>query len=140
MKVALPDSGPPVAPPAALAWAIVLDLVVALGFVVGGVLAAVRGTLEPAAAAWGLVAYGLALGVADLAAARMRPVGLTWRRRLGYLALGALAWRGGPYRSESTVLVAVVVLWVGAMWVALVLGGRALSRAIAGATGEDRPE
>ncbi|MBL9089468.1 MAG: hypothetical protein JNM10_20180 [Planctomycetia bacterium] len=140
MKVALPDSGPPVATPAPLAWAIVLDLVVALGFVAVGVVAATRGTFEAAWAPWALVAYGVALVVADLAAARMRPTGLTWRRRLGYLALGALAWRGGPFRSEDPRVVALVVLWVGALWIALVLGGRALSRAIAGATGEDRPE
>ena len=75
MKVALPDSGPPVATPPALAWAIVLDLLVALGFVVGGVVAAVRGTFDVAWAPWALVAYGLLLVVADLAAARMRPTG-----------------------------------------------------------------
>ena len=140
MKVALPDSGPPVATPAPLAWAILLDLLVALGCVAGGVVAAVRGTFDVAWAPWALVAYGLALVVADLAAARMRPTGLTWRRRLGYVALGALAWRGGPFQPEAPWVTAVVVLWVGAMWVVLVLGGRALSRAIAGVTGEARPE
>jgi hypothetical protein len=140
VKVALPDSGPPVATPAPLAWAISLDLLVAVGIVVAGGWVGVRATHPTAWAPWALVAYGLALVVADLAAARMRPAGLTWRRRLGYVALGALAWRGGPFQPGVPWVVVVVVVWVGAMWVALVLGGRALSRAIAGVTGEDRPE
>lgn|GEM_PF-3248514 len=141
MKVALPDTGPPVTTPGVLAAAVLLDLLVALGFVVGGVVALARGAFPHAPwAPYALVAYGAALVVADLAVGRMKPTGLTWRRRLGYLALGALAWRGGPFQPEARWPVALVVLWVGAMWVALVVGGRALSRAIAGVTGEDRPE
>jgi hypothetical protein len=140
MKVALPASGPPVVAPGLLAWAVVVDLVVALGFVVLGVLAAVRGAFTDAPwAGPALAGYGVLLAVADVAAGRMQPRGLTWRRRLGYVAIAALAWRGGPFQQGAVVTVLVVV-WVGAMWIALVRGGHALSRAIAGTTGEDRPE
>ena len=77
--------------------------------------------------------------LADVAAGRLSPAGLTWRRRLGYLGMGAAVWRGGVLH-EHREAAALVVLYLGVVWVALVTGGRALSRAIASATGEDKPE
>lgn len=144
VRISLPASGPPVAAPPLLAWTLVLDLCVAAGLAVVGALALLRvgpGSGLGAGAAGALVAYGAALFLADLAAARLSPKGLLWRRRLGYLALVALAWRGGPFSASvlPAPFVVVVVAWVGAVWVALVVGGRALSRAIAGVTHEDAP-
>lgn len=141
VKVALPDAGPPVAPPAPLVAAVALDVLVALAAVVGGALAASRGAFPGAPwAPWALVAAGLVLLAVDVGVGRMHPTALTWRRRFGYAVLAALAWRGGPFAAAPPWATVLVVAWVGATWVALVLGGRALSRAIAGATGEDRPE
>ena len=139
MKVALAASGPPVEPPPALALAVLADLLVAVAFVVAAVVTFLRGTFEEAWPPFALAAYGVALLVADLAVARMKPRGLTWRRRLGYLAIGAIAWKGGPFRAASPWVVVLVIAWVGTIWIALVLGGRALSRAIAGSTGEEHP-
>ena len=141
MKVALPDAGPPVAPPGALVAAVAVDALVGLAAIGVGAVAAARGAFPGAPwAAFALIGFGVALLAVDVGVGRMRPTALTWRRRLGYLALAALAWRGGPFADAPVGATVLVVAWVGATWVALVLGGRALSRAIAGVTGEDRPE
>lgn len=140
MRLALPPSGPGVSAPPFLAAVLLLDLVVAAGLVVTGVASGLTGRLLPVGwASWALAAYGLLLAAADVAAARMRPGGITWRRRLGFLAMAAVVWRGGPFAEPRAVAV-LVVLYMGLVWVALVTGGRALSRAIASVTGEDRPE
>ncbi|MCC7139340.1 MAG: hypothetical protein IT460_13035 [Planctomycetes bacterium] len=140
MKVALPKAGPGVRAPAPLVSAVVVDLLVGACTVVAGALAAVRGAF-PAHPwfPWALAAFGAALVVTAVASARMHPAGLTWRRRLGYVALLALAWRRGPLDGAPAWVVVLVVVYVGATWVALVLAGRALSRAIAVRTGEDHP-
>jgi hypothetical protein len=140
VKAVLPREGPGVSAPPFLTAVLLVDLLVAAGFVGGGVVAGLAGRLAPPAwAPWALAAYGLLLLSADVAAARMRPGGLTWRRRLGFLAMAAAVWRGGPF-SEPRAVALAIVLYMGVVWIALVTGGRALSRAIAGATGEDRPE
>lgn len=144
VRISLPASGPPVAAPPLLAWTVVFDLCAAAGLAVAGLLALAGvgpGRGLGAGAAGSLVAYGAALVAADLAVARLSPKGLLWRRRLGYVALVALAWRGGPFSASALPVpfVVAVVAWVGAVWVALVVGGRALSRAIAGVTHEDAP-
>ena len=50
------------------------------------------------------------------------------------------AMTGSPRSCGQTKVAAAAVLYMGLVWVALVVGGRALSRAIASATGEDKPE
>jgi hypothetical protein len=138
-RVVLPESGPPVVVPTILGVVLLLDLLVAAALVAVGVASAVGGWwpshpwLGPAVAA-----YGVALVLADLFAARMSPSGLGWRRRLVFVAIVAVVWRNGPL--SGAVAAVVAVLYSGVVWVALVVGGRALSRAIATATGEDKPE
>jgi hypothetical protein len=119
------------------------DLLLAVGAVIVGLvgLPAVfpaEGALGRSATGPWLAGYGFLVLVADVFAARLSPRGLTWRRRLCFVAIVAVVWRGGPF---ARVAVAVpVILWSGLVWIALVVGGRALSRAIAAATGEDKPE
>ena len=143
MKVALPKSGPGVEAPPLLAVVLLVDLVVVGGIVLLGGLALARGDDAPVpmtgVEAGAVVLLGVLMGLADLAAGRLSPAGLAWRRRLGYLAMGAAVWRGGILH-ENRLLAAAVTLYMGVVWVALVTGGRALSRAIASATGEDKPE
>ena len=140
MRVVLPRTGPGVDAPPFLKAVLLFDLLVAAALVVAGTVAGLTGRLSPPAwAPWALVAFGVLLLVTDVAAARMRPGGLTWRRRLGFVAMAAAVWRGGLLADHKELAVAVV-LYMGVVWIALVTGGRALSRAIASATGEDRPE
>jgi hypothetical protein len=140
VKVVLPASGPPVGAPPLLQVALFADLALALACAAAGPASTWAPGLVPlpVAFAWWVSAYGVLLGLADLAAARMSPAGIAWRRRLGYVAMGAVVWRNGPL-SDPRFAVAVVA-WMGFTWVALVVGGRSLSRAIASATGEDKPE
>jgi hypothetical protein len=133
VKIALPRTGPGVRAPTFLGVVLLVDLALAAAVAVAGPLLA-----RSAAHAVALAGYGAAVVAADLAAARMSPRGLTWRRRLGYVAILAVVWRGGPL--EDRAVAVATVLWTGFVWVALVVGGRALSRAIASVTGEDRPE
>jgi hypothetical protein len=133
VKIALPKSGPGVRAPTFLAVVLLVDLVVAAAIVAVGLLVAKEPSHRLAVAG-----YGAALFVADLFAARMSPSGLAWRRRLGYVGMIAVVWRGGPLADRW--IAAATVLYLGLVWVALVVGGRALSRAIATVTGEDRPE
>lgn len=139
MKVVLPRSGPGVEAPPFLGYVVLFDLLVAAALVVAGpVLALGNAFSRWPWLGWAMCAYGVVLVLVDLAAARMSPKGLTWRRRLGYLAIVAVAWRGSPLSAPE--IAVPVVLYEGFVWVALVVGGRALSRSIATATGEDKPE
>lgn len=140
MKVALAKSGPPVAAPPLLQWALVADLAVSTAMAAAGVAKRVAPEFVPfpEGVAWGVSAFGALAVLCDLAAARMSAPGITWRRRLGQVGILAVLWRGGPL-SDPWAAVATVV-WMGFVWVALVVGGRALSRAVASATGEDKPE
>jgi len=144
MRVRLPESGPPVEAPIALGVALAADAVVALALLAGTPFVASAGWLgDPpwaTRATWGAACYAIVLVALDVLVARMKPLALTWRRRLGYVALVAIAWRGGPFASLPTLAIVAVIVWVGATWIALVVAGRELSRAIAGATGEDKPE
>lgn len=140
MKIRLALTGPPVEAPALLAWTLAIDLVVAIGLVAVGLTAKVGDglvTLEPSVA-WGLVGYGTLLVLADVAAGRMSAKGLTWRRRLGYVAMIATIWQNSALLGRGVAV--ATVLYMGLVWIALVVGGRTLSRAIASATGEDKPE
>ena len=139
-KVRLARTGPPVEAPTLLAWTVLLDLVVAVGLVATGVVAALSPSsldLAPEVA-WGIAGFGALLVAADVAAGRMSASGLTWRRRLGYAAMVAAVWKHGPIGGKA--VAAAIVAYMGLVWIALVVGGRTLSRAIASATGEDKPE
>ena len=140
MKVRLAKSGPPVDAPAFLAVTVVVDLVVALGLVAAGVVAATQPDALPIAevAGWPVAAFGALMAAADIAAGRMSAKGLTWRRRLGYAAMVAVVWHRCWLAGKPAAV--ATVLYMGLVWIALVVGGRALSRAIASATGEDKPE
>jgi hypothetical protein len=133
VKIALPRTGPGVRAPAFLGFVLLADLCLAVAV----------GTAAPFVAretshAVAVGVYCALVVVADLAAARMSAAGLTWRRRLGYVAMIAVVWRDGPLEHQGVAV--ATILWTGLVWVALVVGGRALSRAIASVTGEDRPE
>ena len=140
MKVRLARTGPPVEAPPLLAWTVLVDLVVAAALVAVGPVAAASPASLPLApeVAWAVSGFGACLLAADVAAGRMSAKGLAWRRRLGYVAMVAVVWRHGPLGGRA--VAAATVLYMGLVWVALVVGGRALSRAIASATGEDKPE
>ena len=143
MKVALPESGPGVEAPPFLGVVLLVDLVVAAAVLALSVWSFASPPSAPfpltRGEAIGAGALALLVLVADVAAGRLSPAGLTWRRRLGYVAMGAAVWRGGILR-EHREGAALVTLYSGVVWIALVTGGRALSRAIATATGEDKPE
>lgn len=89
-------------------------------------------------APWAVAAFALAIIAADVRAGSLSPGGITWRRRLGFVAMAAVVWRGGLVSDRAVQAAAIV--WLGVVWVALVVGGRTLSRAIASVTGEDKPE
>ena len=140
MKLRLAKSGPAVDVPTFLGAILLVDLLLALGLAIVAPALSLTGLWKPvpgwapAAAA----AFGVLVVTADLAAADLKPKGLTWRRRLGFLAMGAVVWRGGPVTDRF--VQAGLILYLGLVWTALVVGGRTLSRAIATATGEDKPE
>ena len=140
MKLALAKKGAAVSAPPLLQAAIAIDLVVGAALVLVGPLDALGAVAFPfsPAAAWGISAFGGLLLPCDLAAARMSASAITWRRRLGYVAMAAVVWRGGL--ALPRLVVVATIAWMGFVWVALVVGGRALSRSIAAATGEDKPE
>lgn len=140
MKLKLAKSGPAVEVPTFLGALLLVDLVLAAALAVAAPALAALGRWAPSPPwlAHAAGAFGVLVGLADVSAARLHPKGLTWRRRLGFLAMGAVVWRGGPVTDRF--VQAGVILYLGLVWVALVVGGRALSRAIATATGEDKPE
>lgn len=142
MKLRLAPVGPSVSVPPFLGFVLLLDLLLALALtgIAGFAATTGRGWPTPPPLAWGVAGFGVLVVLVDVAAGRMSPKGLTWRRRLGYVGMGAVAWRGGPFTDVDVRIGALVVLYLGVVWVALVVGGRTLSRAIASATGEDKPE
>ncbi len=140
MKLRLASVGPAVTVPPLLGFVLLFDLLLAVALTLGATIAAItgRGWPTPSPLAWGVAGFGVLVVVADVAAGRLSPRGLTWRRRLGYVGMGAVAWRGGPIPDPR--VGALVVVYLGVVWLSLVVGGRSLSRAIASATGEDKPE
>ena len=139
MKIVLAKRGAAVSAPPLLQGAIALDLLVAVALALTGP-ARAMGVAMPLSggAAWAVSAYGVLLGVCDVGVARMSAKAITWRRRLGYVAMAAVVWKNGlDLPREARV---ATIAWMGFVWVALVVGGRALSRSIAAATGEDKPE
>lgn len=140
MKLKLAKSGPPVDVPTVLGAVLLVDLLLAVGLLIAapGLALLGRWTPVPPSLAYATGGFALLVALADLSAARLRPKGLTWRRRLGFVAMAAVVWRGGPITQRW--VQAGLILYLGLVWVVLVMGGRELSRAIATVTGEDKPE
>jgi hypothetical protein len=140
VKVVLAKRGAAVSAPPLLQGALALDLVVAFGLALAGPLRTWTSVALPLSvtAAWIVSGYGVLLALCDVAAARMSATAITWRRRLGYVAMGAVVWRRGLDLPREVAV--ATVAWMGFVWIALVVAGRALSRSIAAATGEDKPE
>ncbi len=140
MKLRLAKTGPAVEVPTFLGALLLVDLVLALALALAAPVLALTDVWKasPAWLPYAVPGFALLVVLADVFAARLKPKGLTWRRRLGFVAMGAVVWRGGPITDPR--VQAVLILYLGLVWVALVVGGRALSRAIATATGEDKPE
>ena len=140
MKLKLAKTGPAVEVPTFLGALLLVDLVLAAALGIAAPALALLGRWSPSPAwlAYAVPGFALLVVLADAFAARLKPKGLTWRRRLGFVAMGAVVWRGGPVTDRY--VQAGLILYFGLVWVALVVGGRALSRAIATSTGEDKPE
>ena len=94
------------------------------------------GAVVPAFWPWLAVGYALLAMVASLGALGLRPRAISWRRRLGLLAVAGVLWRGGAYAGSRELTLGVVV-WTGAIWVATLLEGRRIAAAIVAATGEE---
>ena len=140
MKLRLAKTGPAVDVPTFLGAVLLVDLVLWLALLVAAPALAITGrwTPVPPWLAYAVAGFALLVVWTDVLAARLKPKGLTWRRRLGFVAMGAVVWRGGLVVDRWAQ--ASLILWLGLVWAALVVGGRTLSRAIATATGEDKPE
>jgi hypothetical protein len=139
VKVVLATRGAAVSAPPLLQAAVALDLLVAVALALAGPARALGVAMPLAAgAAWAVSAYGVLLAVCDVGVARMSAKAITWRRRLGYVAMAAVVWKNGLDLPREAAV--ATIAWMGFVWVALVVGGRALSRSIAAATGEDKPE
>ena len=131
MKLKLAKTGPAVEVPTFLGALLLMDLVLAAALALAAPVFAFTGVWSPSppGLAYAVTGFALLVVAADVAAARLKPKGLTWRRRLGFLAMGAVARRGGPVTDRY--VQAGLILYLGLVWVALVVGGRTLSRAIA---------
>lgn len=140
MKLRLAKTGPAVDVPTFLGAVLLVDLVLAVVLMIAAPVLAWMGrwTPSPPWLAYAVGGFALLVVLADVSAARLKPKGLTWRRRLGFVAMGAVVWRGGMVVDRWAQ--ASAILYLGLVWTALVVGGRTLSRAIATATGEDKPE
>lgn len=104
-----------------------------LGSLLGLPFAHGRGASVPAWLPWGWLALGLLSALATVGCLRLAPRAMAWRRRLSLLAVAEVMFAGvgGPGRGVA------VTLWQGAVWVALLVGGLALSREVARITGEE---
>jgi hypothetical protein len=87
----------------------------------------------PAWLPWALLVHGLLTALTVPGCLALAPRAMAWRRRLGLLAVLECATLsvGGTDRAV------LVTLWTGAIWVALLLGGLALSREISRVSGEE---
>lgn len=87
----------------------------------------------PAWLPWGFLGLGLLTAWSVVGCFTLRPSAMAWRRRMGLLAVAEVLFAGveGPGRGVA------VTLWQGAVWVALLVGGLALSREVARITGEE---
>lgn len=79
---------------------------------------------------WALLTFAMALRSVGLWAGAM-----VWRRRLAFLAILGVVWRGCPI---GTIPVQVgVILWGAVVWIVLLLEGRRVALAVSEATGEE---
>lgn len=91
------------------------------------------GQTLPAWLPWALLAQGLLVLLALPGCLRLSPRSMSLRRKLGLLAVAEVLFLGvgGTLRS------ALVTLWTGAVWVALLRGGLLLSREVTRLSGEE---
>jgi hypothetical protein len=150
-------SGISVRPPPATAWVLRLDvargLLQAAGALFTPGLIASQGpwTLEgagallglpwglggagalPAWLPWALAAHGLLTALAAAGCLKVSPRAMTWRRRLGYLAVLEVLLLGVGGKARAF----LVTLWTGVIFVALLRAGLVLSREVARVSGEE---
>ncbi len=134
-----PDAAP-VAASAGLRWLLGLDLIAIFMAAVAATVWGPRfiGVWDSArfdtphllALAWALLAAGATVGCLGL-----RPFGITWRRRLGIIAVIGVLLSNGPCTHTGVKL--AVVVWTGAVVVATLVAGRTIARSIVDATGEE---
>jgi hypothetical protein len=131
-----PEARPLAALPASRAL-LGLDALAHLVAAAGIAVAAVRGqAFLPLPVGLGLAAAALATAAAALGALGLRPLALTWRRRLALLAAGVAVWRGGPLDDQRLAIVTLVA-WSGVIWITTLVEGRRISASVAEATGEE---
>ena len=83
---------------------------------------------------WMMILYAVGVVANDLGALGLNASAMTWRRRLALVAVLAAVWRGSPFDEQGFKIAAILV---GAIvWIAILLEGRRVSRAVAEATGE----
>ena len=83
----------------------------------------------------GLTLLCLAIVVSSILSGRLRARAMNWRRRLGLLQVIAVLWAGSPFAAPW--LQALVVVWTGVVWVALIQLQRGISRVVVEATGAE---
>lgn len=82
---------------------------------------------------WALLAHGLLTLLVLPGCLRVEPRGMTARRRLGMLAVAEVLFVG----VGGTARAAVVTLWTGILWIAMLTAGLKLSREVARLSGEE---
>ena len=83
---------------------------------------------------WGLVLYVVAVVGADLGAIALNSRWMTMRRRMAFVALIGVLWRGSPFNTLGWQVAAT--LDAALVWIAILVEGRRVSRSVAEATGE----
>lgn len=105
----------------------------ALGALLGVPWGVGPGVAIPAWLPWALLAHGLLTALTALGCLQLAPRAMAWRRRLGLLAVLEVVALGVGGTDRAV----LVTLWTGAIWVALLVGGLALSREVARVSGEE---
>jgi hypothetical protein len=82
---------------------------------------------------WAFAAHGLLTALAALGCLKVSPRAMTWRRRLGYLAVLEVLLLGVGGKPRAF----LVTLWTGVIFVALLRAGLVLSREVARVSGEE---
>ena len=111
-----------------------LDLVLILSVAVLAIRLWADGTeptwFPPVMLLWALLSVAV-----DLRAIGLWAGAMVWRRRLAFLAVIGVVWKGCPI---GTIPVQVgVILWGAVVWIVLLLEGRRVALAVSEATGEE---